>query len=96
MYHLFSVRDPAWLTVSLIAASVPLYNLLVLSPTASVIQNPIMETQSPKERETWLASFGRKSIIATILAGTAFGCTLLVLGSPRIEGDVSTRNPLRF
>jgi hypothetical protein len=80
-------RDPAWITCALAAASIPLFDLLVLAPAASVATNPLMEVQPAREREAWMTAFGRRSWVGLGLAATAFGCMLLVTASPRGEAE---------
>lgn len=79
-YFTGEVGDPAWITCAIVSAIVPLYNLLVLNPTASVVNNPVMDAQLPKERDSWLVSFKRKSMVTAGFALTAFACTLLTAG----------------
>ena len=78
----------------------PLYNLLVLHPAASAASHPATPGQTTQEREAWLASFGRKSLLSAALAVGAFGCMLLVLGYgedlPEAAQEARSRNPLRF
>ncbi len=94
------VADPAHLTCALASAAIPVWNLLVLSPTADVVSNKVMDQVPQGERQSWLSSFQRKSAIAAGGATLAFACTLLVLGadSPEAAGATATKsaNPLRF
>ena len=86
--------DPAYITCAIISAVIPLYNAIVMSPTASVVSSKVMDQG---ERASWLASFQRKSWIATGAALAAFGCTLLVMGSDTVGGTAGNRtaNPFR-
>lgn len=95
-----TIADPGFITCALVCATIPLYNALVMSPTASVVSAKVMDAIAPSERASWLASFNRKSWISSGLALTAFGCTLLMLmsGGGTEEGvrGNPTANPLRF
>ena len=86
--------DPAYITCGLISATIPLYNFIVMAPTAAVVSNKVMDQVAPAERSSWVASFQRKSWVAAGLAVASFGCTLLVLRTER-AGD-ATANPLRY
>jgi hypothetical protein len=92
--------DPGFITCALVFSTIPLYNALVMSPTASVVSSKVIENVSPAERASWVASFQRKSWISTGLALTGFGCALLMLmsGSGTEEGvrGNPSANPLRF
>lgn len=89
--------DPAYITCALLSGAIPLYNSLVLAPTANVVNSPVMTEQPYKERESWLTSYSRKTWIGASLGLAAFGCFVLVLGSGSgpTSTDVSS-NPLRF
>ena len=95
-----NTADPGFITCALVCATIPLYNALVMSPTASVVSAKVMDAIAPSERASWLASFNRKSWISTGVALTAFGCTLLMVMSGSgtedgVRGNPSA-NPLRF
>jgi hypothetical protein len=94
--------DPGFITCALVCSTIPIYNALIMSPTASVVSSKVMDTGaiSPSERASWLASFQRKSWISTALSLTGFGCTLLMLMSRNgtekgVRGNL-TANPIRF
>lgn len=76
-----SQRDPAWLTCAIAAASPIPYNIIVLTPTKSVIEEPSSVAKPVAERESWLKSWGWKKLVAVGLAGTTFACMLLVVGT---------------
>lgn len=74
----------------------PLFNLAVLQPTASMVTSPALEPPLG-ERDSWVASLGRKSWVATGLAAVSFGCMLLVLGyGTDAATEARGRNPIRF
>ena len=80
------------------AGTVPLFNLAVLQPTASMVTSPALEPPLG-ERDSWVASLGRKSWVATGLATLSFGCMLLVLGYGTVNAaaaEARGRNPIRF
>lgn len=77
-------KDPAWLTCALASGLLPIYNLLLLTPTKSVIENSSLSL-SQSEREGWLLSWGRKKYLEVALACTGFGAMLLVLGMEKEE-----------
>jgi hypothetical protein len=82
--------DPAWLTTALLAAAVPLYNALVLAPSAAAAQNKGLEALRAGERDAWVGSYGRKKLAGLALGGAAFASMLLVLGSPN-KGSEAVR-----
>lgn len=78
-------KDPAWLTCALASGLLPIYNLMLLTPTKSVIENTRMIDQPLSEREGWLLSWGRKKYLEVALACAGFGAMLLVLGMEKEE-----------
>ena len=94
-YGLSDNPDPGILTCAMMSAVIPIYNFLIMTPTAAVVSNKVLDQVPVKERDAWLRSFERKSWVSTALSVAAFACTLLVIGVGNGERTVSA-NPLRF
>ena len=98
--------DPGWISCAVISGIIPLYNTLIVGPTASVVQNEVMQAVSKHDKNMWLSSFRWKSTISTGFAVVAYVCTLLMMNEGSGGGglgwggggggDSRTANPFRF
>ncbi|GAB4820292.1 hypothetical protein N2152v2_007338 [Parachlorella kessleri] len=83
-------RDPAWITAAIMAGAAIPYNLLILTPTKTVIDEPTSLAKPLAERESWLKSWAWKKTAGVAVSGAAFVAMLLVLGTQRDEGKALT------